>query len=109
MECSTAGELVPSLSNQDSQAAAQAANSLGSPADMAAMLEDADPRAHSLPSVSHSEAEALGARGTLAQPLRPESVSQLGYAESPRLAYSGDGGSNQVQRLGHEHLCCAML
>ena len=73
------------------------------------MLEDTEPQAHSLPSVSQSEAEALGARGTLAQPLLPESMNQLGYSESPRLAYSGDGGSNQVKHTAHENLCCAVV
>ena len=62
------------------------------------MLEDTRPQAHSLPSVSHSEAEALGARGTLMQPqLHDSSLSQHGYSGSPRLALSGDGGSNQVR------------
>lgn len=75
---------------------------------MAAMLEDTEPQAHSLPSVPQSEAEALGARGTLAQPLLPESMSQLGYSESPRLAYSGDGGSNQVEHIAPEHPCAVM-
>ncbi|KAK9844338.1 hypothetical protein WJX74_000942 [Apatococcus lobatus] len=102
-ECSAAGAIVPCMSNQQlgtPLAASQAANSLSSPADVAAMLEDTQPQALSLPSVSRSEAEALGAGGNFAQPLLHDaSLSQLGYSGSPQLALSGDGGSNQTMQI----------